>query len=164
MRPIQEPGFAPLSEMETQDMLNQHIPYRIRLLLDASPRLPSRCDPDNQAFEAGTVSGRILLGFIGLRYDEKTRQLKPERENRINQAGLTDDVTVRDVGGTFVELTTLSATEAETLGKFIHGAHKACAHFTMGSGHRLDVPTYQQAVPIILRLLRECLPNKVGHG
>ncbi len=141
-------------------MLNQHIPYRIRLLLDAFPRLPARCDPDNQAFEAGTVSGRILLGFLGLRYDEKTGQLKDERVHRMNKEGLTDDVKVRDVGGAFVDLADVSRVEAETLSKFIHGAHKACAHFTIGSDHELSVHTYQQSVPIIIRLLRECLPNK----
>jgi hypothetical protein len=72
-------------------------------------------------------------------------------------------VKVRDVGGRFVELTEVSATETETLSKFIHGVHKACAHFTIGSDHELNAATYQQAVPIILRLLHECLPNKVGH-
>jgi len=164
MRSVQEPGFAPLTEQSVQDMLNQHIPYRERLLLDAFPRLPARCDADNQAIEAGTVSGRILLGFLGVRYDEKTGQLEPEREHRKNKAGLTDDVKVRDVGGTFVELTTLSASEAETLCKFIHGAHKACAHFTNGSEHELSAQTYQLAVPIILRLLRDCLPTKTGSS
>ncbi len=140
-------------------MLNQHIPYRIRLLLDAFPRLPARCDPDNQAFEAGAVSGRILLSFLGMGYDEKAGCLKEDREHRLTNE-MTDDVKVRDVGGRFVELVDVSAAEAETLSKFIHGAHKACAHFTIGSDHQLTVPTYQHAVPIIIRLLRDCLPNK----
>jgi hypothetical protein len=71
---------------------------------------------------------------------------------------LTDDVKVRDVGGRFVELDELSSGEAEVLAKFIHGTHKASAHFTIGSDHGLDVATYQQTVPIILRLLQACLP------
>ena len=164
MRPVQEPGFAPLTEQIVQDMLNQHIPYRSRLLLNAFSRLPARCDADNQAFEVGTVSGRILLGFLGVSYDEKTRRLKPHREHRVNKEGLTDDVKVRDVAGTFVDLATLSNNEAETLCKFIHGAHKACAHFTIGSEHELSAQTYQLAVPIILRLLRDCLPTKTGSS
>ena len=163
MRAVQEPGLAPLSAKDVQEMLNQHIPYRIRLLLDALPRVPARCDADNQAFEAGTVSGRILLGFLGLRYEEKTGQLREDRTHRTNKEGLTDDVKVRDVGGQFVDLATLSSEEAATLCKFIHGAHKACAHFTIGSDHELDVCTYQQSVPIIVRLLRGCLPSKQGN-
>ena len=66
---------------------------------------------------------------------------------------------IRDVGGRFVELAELSTTETKTLEKFIRGANKACAHFTVGSDHELTVETYQQAVPIIQRLVQACLPQ-----
>jgi len=164
MRPVVESGRAPLSNKIVQEMLNLHIPYRIRMLCEALPRTPAQCDSDSQAFEAGVVSGRILLGFLGIGYDEKTKQLKKERNHRKNGEGLTDDVKVRDVGGKYVELATLSSEDSQTLCRFIHGANKACAHFTVGSDHKLNVPTFQQTVPIVIRLLGECLPTKTGSS
>ena len=164
MRPVQEPGLAPLTEEDIEVMLNQHIPYRERLLLDAFPRLPARRYADNQAFEAGVVSGRILLGFLGIGYNEETKKLKKDRNHRNNGGDLTDDVKVRDVGGKYVELATLSSKDSQTLCRFIHGANKACAHFTVGSDHKLNVPTFQQTVPIVIRLLGECLPTKTGSS
>jgi len=158
MRSVQESGFAPLDDFGVQAMLNQHIPYRLRLLRDAFPRIPARCDPDNQSFEAGTLSGRILLSFLGVAFDEKTGTLREDREHKPRR-GPTDDVKVRDVGGRFVELAELSTAETKILEKFIRGANKACAHFTVGSDHELTVETYQQAVPIIQRLVQACLPQ-----
>jgi len=163
MRPVLEPGLAPLPEAEVEKMLKEHIPYRLRLLVDAAARLPARCDADNQAFEAGTVSGRVLLGFLGIRFEENTGQLREDRTHRTNKEGLTDDVKVRDVSGQFADLAALSSEDAATLCRFINGAHKACAHFTIGSDHELDASTYRQSVPIIVRLLRGCLPRKQGN-
>lgn len=157
MRPIQEPGFAPLPDHDQDAMLRQHIPYRIELLKAGVRPLGAINQQDNQAAEAGIVSGRILLSFLGLGYDSTKGTLKLDRDHRPPK-GPTDDVKIRDVGGRFVELGELGIDEAEALAKFIHGAHKACAHFTIGSKHELTVPIFQKAVPVILRLLDACLP------
>lgn len=162
MRPVQERGLAPLIQKDVQDMHRQHIPYRAQLLKDGVRPLGAITQQNNQAFEAGVISGRLLLSFLGVGFDEKSEQLREDRRHKMS-GEMTDDVKVRDVGGTFVELATLSTIEVETLCRFIHGAHKACAHFTIGSDHELNAATYEQAVPIILRLLRECLPNKIGQ-
>jgi len=139
-------------------MLRQHIPYRARLLKDGLRPFGAFNQQDNQAAEAGIVSGRILLSFLGLGCDGATVKLTvADRKHRCRQ-NLTDDVKAPDVGGRFVELSELTPDECETLAKFIHGANKACAHFTMGSEHELTVPIFQLAVPIILRILRDCLP------
>jgi len=159
MRPAQEFGFAPVTEKDRQELLHQHIPYRVQLFQDGAKRIPAQGKQDNQAFEAGAISGRILLSFLGVGYDEKRDRLKEDRQHK-SMGGITDDVKVRDVGGHFVNLDSLSAHEKEALSRLIHGANKACAHFTVGSDHRLDVATYKQAVTIIVRLLRECLPNE----
>lgn len=158
MRPVQELGFAPLAEPDRQAMLEEHILYRVDLLNDAKNRIPAQNQQDNQAFEAGAVSGRILLSFLGVGYDEKNCRLKEDRQHKVAD-GVTDDVKVRDVGGDFVEIANLSLDDKGTLIKFIRGAHKACAHFTINSGHQLSPETYKQVVPIIIRLLRESLPN-----
>ena len=141
-------------------MLNEHIPYRESLLRDGiRPAWVPPCQRTNQAFEAGTVSGRILLSFLGLGYDRKTGLLKEER-GYVADKGKTDDVKAPNVGGRFVDLGELSPEESETLARFIHGAHKACAHFTINSGHELTLETYHRAVPIICRLLDSCVPKK----
>jgi hypothetical protein len=48
--------------------------------------------------------------------------------------------------------------------KFIRGAHKACAHFTMGSDHELDEDTYRKSASIISRLLEESLRADLQIG
>ena len=158
MRPILSLGCAPLPADEVRKMLKRHIPYRQWLLDDAVSRIPAKTNQDNQSFEAGTLSGRILLSFLGVAFDEKTGRLREDREHKPRRRP-TDDVKIRDVGGRFVELAELSTTETKTLEKFIRGANKACAHFTVGSDHELTVETYQQAVPIIQRLVQACLPQ-----
>lgn len=158
MRPIQPNGFAPLSEKDRMAMLAQHIPYRKRLLRDGVRPGGAQCWQDNQAAEAGIVSGRILLSFLGLGYDKVTGGLSLDRKH-IPKGGPTDDVKAPDVGGRFAELDELSPEEAEALARFIHGAHKACAHFTINSGHALTLETYHRAVPIICRLLDSCMPK-----
>lgn len=162
MRPIQRPGFAPLPEKDIQDMLNEHIPYRLSLLRDGyRPSWISPCRHTNQAFEAGVVSGRILLSFLGLGCDRTTGALKAD-PNHDAKDGKTDDVKAPDVGGQFVELGSLSESDQGTLARFIRGAHKACAHFTIGSGHHLNLQTYAQAGLIIFRLMAERFPNHAG--
>jgi hypothetical protein len=158
MRPVQPDGTAPLSEMDHMEMLTRHIPYRKDLLTDGVRPGGAKCWQDSQAAEAGIVSGRILLSFLGLGFDRKTGGLRKDRKHSC-QDGMTDDVKVRDVCGTFVELDELSKYETETLARFIHGANKACAHFTINSGHALTPETYHLAVPIICRLLDSCMPK-----
>lgn len=159
MRSIQPDGSAPLDDTDTQDMLNQHIPYRLSLLRDGyRPPWISPCQHTNQAFEAGVVSGRILLSFLGLGCDRKTGALKADQKHDAKD-GKTDDVKAPDVGGQFVEPEGLPEGENHTLAKFIRGAHKACAHFTIGSDHELNLRTYAEAGPIMFRLMAERFPN-----
>lgn len=156
---MQPDNIAPLSEKDRIAMLNEHIPYRESLLRDGvRPAWVPPCQHTNQAFEAGTVSGRILLSFLGLEYDKKTGLLKKDR-GHIADKGITDDVKAPDIGGRLAELDELLPEETETLARFIHGANKACAHFTINSGHALTPDTYHRAVPIICRLLESCLPK-----
>lgn len=144
--------------MDRMAMLTEHIPYREMLLTDGVRTVGAKCWQDNQAAEAGIVSGRILLSFLGLGYDKVSDGLTLDRLHK-PKSGPTDDVKARDVGGRFVELDELTPEEAETLARYINGANKACAHFTINSGHALTLDTYHRAVPIICRLLDSCLPK-----
>ena len=64
MRPVQELGLAPLNEEDIQDMLNEHIPYRLSLLRDGyrPPWIPP-CQHTHQALEAGSVSAASYCHF-----------------------------------------------------------------------------------------------------
>lgn len=158
MRPVTKPGLAELSKDQQTVMLNEHIPYRLSLLRDGyRPSSIQASQHTNQAFEAGSVSGRILLAFLGLGYDSISGSLKHNRKHD-EKDGQTDDVKAPDIGGHFVEPGSLSQTENEALAKFIRGANKACAHFTIGSSHQLNLGTYAQAGPIIFRLMAQCFP------
>jgi len=142
-------------------MLREHIPYRLSLLLDGlRPAWVPLSQHTNQAFEAGVVSGRILLSFLGLGYDRIAGTLREERKHHGDSS--TDDVKAPDVEGRFVDLQSLTPEEKTSLARFILGANKACAHFTIGSDHQLDLQTYADAGPIIFRLMQECVPNHSG--
>jgi hypothetical protein len=160
MRPLAPSGLAPVDAATQRKILEEHIPYRLALLRDGY-FIPStdRSQQTNQAFEAGAVSGRILLSFLGLGYDRKTGALKQDRHYDAN-GGMTDDVKAPDVGGRFVELSDLTQDDADKIARYIQGVHKACAHFTIDSDHKLDLRIYAQVAPIIFRLMHNCLPNK----
>jgi hypothetical protein len=141
-----------LAEPKVAETLQQHLPYRIQLLLDGASRVPARSMADNQAFEAGAVAGRSLLAFLGVDYDKKHGILKVAHSYHPEKGGFTDEVKAPDVGGRFVELASLSDDQKELLIRFIHGVHKACAHFTLDSQHGLDARTFQAAAGLIVYL------------
>jgi hypothetical protein len=159
MRPVTKAGLAPLAEADQKKMFEEDIPYRLSLLRDGCrPAWIHPCQHTNQAFEAGVVSGRILLSFLGLACDRTTGALRTDRKHdaKVDQ---TDDVKAPDVGGQFVELEDLTQNEKDALAVFIRGAHKACAHFTIGSDHHLNLQTYADAGPIIFRIMAENFPT-----
>jgi hypothetical protein len=161
MQPL---GFAPLPEKDIQDMLNKHIPYRLSLIRDGYwPRWSTKnSQHTNQAFEAGAVSGRILLSFLGLKCGRKVVQLEPDQSHDSVDQKTTDDVKAPDIGGKFVEIDALPAADRHALAVFYRGVNKACAHFTFGSDHELSLDTYARAAPIIFRLMAERFPKNLG--
>ena len=155
-RTITHQRSAPLDKVDTDAMLTEHLPYRIAMLLDGALRLPCASMQDNQAFEAGAVAGRQLLSFLGIGYNNAASLLKHEGHQKTGRK--TDDVKCCDIGGRLQDIKSLADSDQQVLGKFIHGVHKASAHLTIHSEHRLDAETYKRAAIIILRLLQECLP------
>jgi hypothetical protein len=73
--------------------------------------------------------------------------------------GYTDDVKVVDVGGRYVDIAQLGDKEKMVLTRFIHAVHKACAHLTADSKHRLDVANFQAAASLIQRLYDDHIKN-----
>ncbi|MDX2225990.1 MAG: hypothetical protein SFY92_02655 [Verrucomicrobiae bacterium] len=160
MRNVTRPGLAELKEGQQKEMLEQHIPYRLSLLRDGfRPSWIQPCQHTNQAFEAGAISGRILLSFLGIGYNNNSGRLTSDREHKKYKGGLTDDVKAPDVGGHFVEVDNLAEPDKDTLAFFIQGVHKACAHFTIDSNHQLTLENYAEAGAIIFRLMAQSFPN-----
>ncbi len=142
----------------------EHIPYRLEMLRFAEESLPPSSTRESAFIEAAIVSGRILLAFVGLGRNRKNGlQLAECRKHRIED-GVTDDVMIPDVGGRFVDVSSLESQAAEVLTQFYKGASKAAAHFTWDSGHRLDLDNLRQAIPIIRELVQFHLPPDPGNA
>ncbi len=154
----------PLSEPAKLEIWDRHLPYRIDLLKDAIDRIPAKSMADNQAFEAGAVAGRSILSFLGIRYDRRVRKLAPDQKYSSEKDNLTDEVKVTDLGGKFVEIDELSEDQKVVLSRFIHGVHKACAHFTWNSQHSLTAENYKTAAALILELYKRQLKRCLLHA
>lgn len=137
-----------LEPKEIEKFLEDAIPYRLGLLNDAISRIPAKDLSDRQAFEAGAISGRLLLSFLGIDYSGKDKKLY-----RKSHLFSEDDVRVDRLGKTFVEISFLTEDQKKLIIEFIQGVHKACAHFTVGSNHGLDATIYQQCAGLITALV-----------
>ena len=142
----------------------QHLPYRRELVLDAINRIPAKTMLDNQAFEAGAIAGRSILSLLGIRHDRRKGCLAVDHDYQIEPGNMTDDVKAPDIGGTFVDIGTLSIEEQSILSRFIHGVHKACAHFTWKSTYAFDVENYHAAARLIVSLLQRHIYQEDEHG
>jgi len=112
--------------------------------------------------EAGVISGRLLIQFLGLGIELRPDLRLVERHDYFERSkGQTDEVKVSDVGGSFVDLSELSDEDKLVLAKFHYGASKACAHFTWESDHGLDVEVIHRASDLIHGLVHAHCP--VSH-
>ena len=155
-RPYVAGAADPLPAPVVMEFLTIHVPYRVWMLEAAVSRVPAKTNEDSAYFEAGTVSGRLLLDFLGIGMDKG--KLANRRDYKV-KGGKTDDVKVVDLGGRWVDVLAIDPYESETLEAFHIGASKACAHFTWDSDHELDHETYKEAAPIIRRLAIHHLPG-----
>jgi hypothetical protein len=71
-------------------------------------------------------------------------------------------VKITDLGGRFVDVTSLDAASKEVLAQFHNGASKASAHFTSDSGHPLDLDNLKESIPIIRALVSTHLPHRAN--
>ena len=78
-----------------------------------------------------------------------------ERTYYREEERFTDEIKITDVGGTFVTIDELTPDQKVVLARFIHGVHKACAHFTWNSQHCLNAQTYKNAAALIVKLLEK---------
>src|SRR5213594_3245373 len=92
------------------------------------------------AYESGLIECRVLMEFLGLGISYRTGSpVLVEKHDYFSFDGIkTDEVKAIDVGGTFAKISNLSVSEKQLLATVYHMAHKATAHFTLGSDHMDD--------------------------
>jgi hypothetical protein len=99
---------------------------------------------DSAAVEAAIIAGRQLIQFLGLgiefRGNERPSLKSKTCYERYKKGDdyYTAEVKVVNVGGGFTEMADSTEKEKRTLAEFLHGASKATAHLTEGSGHTLN--------------------------
>jgi hypothetical protein len=164
MRKVSTTGVELLSDGVTRCFLDCHIPYRLKLLRLGLAVAPASGLIDSAAVEAAIMAGRQLIQFLGLGIEFREDGQRPVLAENISYESYkkggskyADEVKVIDVGGKFQKLADLTAEEKSILAEFLHGASKASAHLTEGSGHKLDSPVFSQACVLILKLVSTAL-------
>jgi hypothetical protein len=87
---------------------------------------------------------------------EKTDYFSFEKED----GTYTDEVKIVNLGGDFQKLSALTDEQKVTLAEFLHGASKATAHLTEGSGHKLNenhCTVFICGCDLIIRLVTDAL-------
>jgi hypothetical protein len=152
----------PLTDAVKAEFLARHIPYRLELLRLGKASCPARDMCASAIVEAGVVSGRLLLQFLGLGIELRPDPRLVERHDYFEKPkGQTDEVKVPDLGGSFVDLSELSDEDKLVLAEFHYGASKACAHFTWESEHGLDVEIIHRASDLIDGLVHAHCPVSI---
>ena len=151
-------GSTPESfpENEVPVFLNQHIPYRLKLLQLARVVSPASGMIDSAMVEAGLIICRQLMQFLGLGITHKggLKLVADHEYHSYKNAGhfYTDEVKVVDVGGEFVEIRDIPLNDQNILASVFNAASKATAHMTDGTGHSVNPIIFNQACMLIQQL------------
>ena len=143
----------------TQDEIDRyfrdHIPYRLKLLLEyvdndtASPPMKSHAH-----FIASIITGRLILQFLGIGTSSTKQCLVKYRPG-------DDDVNVTHLGGQAIEISTLGTGQQQAIYDYMVMANKAAAHFTMEMPH--DYDDAHRIALVIFRLLQQHLYNPTNR-
>jgi hypothetical protein len=111
-----------------------HLPYRTRILLAhyRMTREPWRGDRAQleAAFEASLITGRMYLNVLGVS--------KNRRDDLVPSSPQDDDVSAADLGGTPVDIDTLTPDDVSLFTGFLKMADKGAAHLTMPMQHPVE--------------------------
>jgi hypothetical protein len=158
-------AVEPLSDDERKCFLECHIPNRLKLLGLGFAVAPPSSLTDSAAVEAAIMAGRQLIYFLGLNIQFRDDEQRPILVEDISYESYkksgskyTDEVKVKNIGGQFQKLVDLTDEEKSILAEFLHGASKATAHLTEGSGHKLDNAVFSRGCVLILNLISNALP------
>jgi len=123
-----------LTAQEIEEYFEIHLPYRTRILLAhyRMTRVPWNGDRGQleAAFEASLITGRMYLNVLGI-WKNRHNVLQPTRFQ-------DDDVSATDLGGTSIDISTLTPDDASLFNGFLKMADKGAAHLTMPMQHPLE--------------------------
>jgi hypothetical protein len=106
------------------------------------------------------VSGRMLLEFLGVRYDVNKKELANRRKGK--KPNEEFDVYVDDLGGTLVDVNQFTPSETQDLKAFLHAANRT-THLTWDDRDWDGYQNINAAVDIILRLMQDHLFAVAGR-
>ncbi|MGZ5244229.1 MAG: hypothetical protein ACXWEY_05205 [Bacteroidia bacterium] len=158
-----------LSDIEKEEILNDHIPYKLtqlrhhhyykelfreKILIDNWElyRKHEIC-----AIEIAFVAGRLFLEFMGLRLDKKSNQLVERPISMVKQ----DDLFITVFGCVPVKLNDLPEKDKKILAEFYNRASKGSGHFTWEQRERDGSETVDEGTTIIESLLKKHLYDKL---
>jgi hypothetical protein len=154
----------PLDPEVIEKFLKVGIPYRLAMLRLAEDVSPAQSTIDSAFIEAAIVSGRLLMQFLGLGIERRGGLKLVQRHDYHMADGHTDEVKIPDLGGRFVDITSLHRATKETLAQFHNGASKASAHLTWDSGHQLSLENLLRGISVIRTLVSTHLPQRETEG
>src|SRR5437879_6383490 len=149
-----------LTPDQVEEFFKVHLPYRLAMLtahrdhqvkgtLGSYQRELMVC-----MFEAGLIACRVLLQFLGLGVKYRpTLHLVEDHRYWSYDGKITDEIKVVDLGGSFVNVGSLSLSEAALLASVIDGASKSSAHLTY-QATAFDWREFHPTVGLVERLLR----------
>jgi len=144
-----------------------HLSYRYTMLWTHKEKIDNKKQIEYCqaicAFEAALLACRVFMEFLGLGIKYNPHPVLVEKRAYFSRDGqTTDEIKVVDLGGSFVSLKELSASEQKTLAIIFHMAHKATAHLTLGAQDMSEPAIVHSAIPIIDHLLGVHLYNPLG--
>ena len=111
-----------------------HLPYRTRILVAHYRMTRQAWHGDlaqlEAAFEASLITGRMYLNVLGVAKN-KHDVLLPFRPK-------DDDVSAADLGGTYIDIASLTPDDVTLLTGFLKMADKGAAHLTLPMPHPVD--------------------------
>ncbi|MBL7684386.1 MAG: hypothetical protein JNK00_13600 [Flavipsychrobacter sp.] len=155
-----------LSPTEIEQFFDDHLPYKItqlkthhcykKYLNEKLSGTPLARKYEICAIEISFVAGRLFMDFLGLGLDKKDKKLVEKRPYK------TDDITVIDLGGKWIDVNSLTEEQKNTLAIFYHRGNKGSAHLTWEKREKDGWETLDDGVEIITSLLKTHLYDIVG--
>ena len=159
---------SPLSPSDVNEFFDTHghLNYRYTMLWRHKRATKIAYGDAICAFESSLIVCRVFMEFLGLGVrNTAAGPVLMQKQDYFSLDGITtDEVKVIDIGGTFANISRLTAAESEVLAKVYHMAHKSTAHLTFKAPHVDHPGLVHQCIPVVDRLLRENLYDIVGKN
>jgi hypothetical protein len=115
-------------------------------------------------YEIGVVTCRKFIEFFGLSIAYKPYRLVESRNYyAAKEDGKAYEVKIIDLGGKWIELNNLTATEKDLLTKIYLTGHRATVHLTDSSPYQGEWQIFDEAVLLVDKLLKENLFDVIGR-